>query len=181
MSYSLTHSYSSRRDTQEITVKHNTMGADNWEDKVEFKRSMVGTVIFALLATLHISSAFRIFNVIFYEPYIDWWELAAELFQLGALALYVTMIFVPLRTNTLRLAVGGFFCVALFINLMAFFIVWSYADLIDLIFLGLVAFDSVAIAAMFTKPWTTLNKFTPFVAEKIDPRDEDIEEAASMA
>lgn len=157
------------------------MGADSWEDKVVFKRSYVGTAIFAALAALHVSSLVRISNIMFNEPYIDWWEFTAELFQFGAFVLYVAMNIFPLRTKIVRLAVGGFFCVALFINLMAFFIVWSYADLVDLIFLGLVAFDVVAIAAMFMKPWTTFNQFTPFVAEKIDPRDEDIEEAASTA
>lgn len=147
-------------------------------EKIELKRNWVGFGVFTSLAVLHLAAPWRLFNIFMNDIFIDWLEVIVELFQLVTLALYIAMLFVPMETKGMRFGVAGIFGASLVLNMIAFIVIYTYRDFLDLLFLSLIGIDIVVIVAMIMPPWHLTNKIVPFMADP--PPVADVEGTAAV-
>ena len=73
------------------------------------KRSIVGTIIFILLAQVHFISLFQVLDLLFDFYYIDWVNFSAQLLQSMTFVLYIYLLIKPVIDPLHRLVVSFYF------------------------------------------------------------------------
>jgi hypothetical protein len=135
---------------------------------MEFKRSVLGTVIFVILAILSFSTLFDLGTYLYDLPPTElvlWDQVIMQILIAMRFIVYAVMIFIPLKRKAARYTVGVYF---------AFMFVLGAAHLVTTLlegkfFYALVVdlttiIDLLVAIALFMKPTRKFNKITPFYA-----------------
>lgn len=134
--------------------------------ELTFKRSILGTILFVILAILHFPAIWLIFDLMFNLDEMDWMELTANILQFLTIIIYILMLFVPLRRPWMRYLVAFIISFSFVINVIAFFWGLQYFRTFDLIALTVVIIDLMVIMALLMRPTNRLSKILPFYAEE---------------
>ena len=135
---------------------------------MEFKRSILGTVIFVILAILSFSTFFDLGWYLYYlapTEFILWDQVILKILIALRFIVYATMVFLPLKRKAARYTIGVYFAFMFVLGAAHLVTTLVGGNLFYSLFVDLTTIIDLLVAiALFMKPARKFNKITPFYA-----------------
>jgi hypothetical protein len=141
---------------------------DNGLLRMAAQRSVIGTILFALLAAVHSTSIVFVIEQILDYYYLDWIHLAAQVFQTATFISYMIALFNPILRPVARFSIVTLCISSIVVSMLAFGWGYSHFDTDRLMILLLVMLDLIPATAFAVPPNSELAKLAPFYGDSMD-------------
>lgn len=130
---------------------------------MEIKRSTLGTVLFVILAIVHLNSFREAFSLLL-DPDVShsFWDFVADLAQVLVFFVYLIMLFVAFKSNFSRFTAATIIFISFALNAFAFVFSLFNASFMTLLSESLVLLDVPAIVILCLRIEHRANKWLPF-------------------